>query len=518
MSRKDTGSSANKQHRLNVGSEKPVNAGFGLRKMTKIGGAPLLRNLDLAEQFVAGAAACLRDPRCSAQIKYQFFQMLWQRVLLICCGYEDAVDGQLLAHDPGLVLALGFEPILQTSMCRFENNMNAANCYRLAVWLVLDYISRKQKVPKRIRLDFDGSCIPTRGQQQGSSFRSYYDTQMYFPLFVFDEDGVLITAILRPGDAVESMLTVPVLKRLVRAFRSAWPGVEILIVMDAGFAAPKVYDWCEDEGKEGGSGVVQYLIKLKNTGGGLRSYSQDLAKAAKTSFTKRHGPAKYEGTETTKNDVVKDIRKESNKDERKKKLQAHNERVSHIYGEFMNGTGKGGKCKKQWRQKRRILTSCVHDDWGGRRFFWVTNIVGGNPEDLINEVYSKRAQSAELGIRDMKSLRCDKLSCENFFANQGRLLFQVLAQRILLKFRELLPKSSQNWSLETIREQFIRIPASLDEKARTKELHWSGSFPYKNHMHALCQRLTKQVPENKDWLSLFFTFIKSLTARRPVAA
>src|SRR5208283_103295 len=99
----------------------------------------------------------------------------------------------LLAHDPGLRLALltGKESVGQVSqptMCRFENKMGRANCYRLAAWLVFSYIARKKKQPKSIRLDFDGSCIPTYGQQQGSSFRRYYDTNMFFPLFVFDED------------------------------------------------------------------------------------------------------------------------------------------------------------------------------------------------------------------------------------------------------------------------------------------------------------------------------------------
>lgn len=514
---KGTGNSKKNQHRLELVREKQVTARFGLREMTKIGGAPLLLKLERGAELVAGAAACLRDPRVSWQITHKFVQLLWQRVLLICCGYEDAVDGQLLSHDPGLELALGFEPILQASMCRFENRMSAANCYRLAVWLVWDYIAKRKEIPKRIRLDFDGSCIPTRGQQQGSSYRKYYDTQMYFPLFVFDEDGVLITAILRQGEAVESMTTVPVLKRLVRAFRSAWGAVDILVVMDAGFADPKIYDWCEDEGKEGGSGVVHYLIKLKNTGGGLRSYSQKMAMAAKVGFTKRHGEAKYDGTKTTKNDVLKEIRKREDKAERKEGMRDHNDRVVHVYGEFMNRTGKGGKCKKQWRQPRKILVSCVHDDWGGRRFFWVTNIVGEDAEYLINEVYSSRG-NAELGIRDMKSMRCDKLSCESFIANQSRLLFHVLAQRLLLKFRELLPPSFKSCSLETIREQFIRIPALIEDKARTTDLLWSGSFPYKNQMHALCQRLVQQVPANKDWLVLFVSFIKTLKAKQLAAA
>ncbi|HEY9788540.1 MAG TPA: transposase [Candidatus Obscuribacterales bacterium] len=116
------------------------------------------------------------------QVKYSLYQLLWQRVLLICCGYEDVNDGALLAHDPGLQLSLLrgengeiVGPASQSTGCRFENKMNAANCYRLAMWLLFAYISQK-KPPKTIRLDFDGASIPTYGDQQGSSFRTYYDT------------------------------------------------------------------------------------------------------------------------------------------------------------------------------------------------------------------------------------------------------------------------------------------------------------------------------------------------------
>jgi hypothetical protein len=114
----------------------------------------------------------------------------------------------------------------------------------------------------------------------------------------------------------------------------------------------------------------------------------------------------------------------------------------------------------------------------------------------------------------MKAMRCDKLSCENFLANQSRLLFQVLAQRLLLRFREQLPHSMRSCALETIREQFICIPALVEDRARAEDLIWSGSFPFKNHMHALCQRLVQQAHATKDWLSLFIQFLKTLNAKK----
>jgi hypothetical protein len=532
---KPTAAVAKLQHTLRLGVGKNVKASFGERHQTRLGGAPLLLQLELHQELVNGAARCLRDSRLPSQIKYSLYQLLWQRVLLICCGYEDVIDGTLLAHDPGLQLALlvnedgeATGPASQPTGCRFENKMSAANCYRLAAWLVFAYIARKKGVPKSIRLDFDGSCIPTYGQQQGSSFRSYYDTNMFFPLFVFDEDGELITAVLRAGENGEAKLTLPVLKRLVAAFRSEWPGVQITVVMDAGFCDQKIYDWCEDQGKTTSAETVYYLIKLKNAGGagsGLTSKSKDLAKLCKESFGSRFGAARYlVGTvrgkrkaTKTKTEVEKQIRQLQDKKERKKAWEELSGRVTRRYGEFEHRTGKGGKDKKQWRCDRRVLVECTDDDWGSRCTFWVTNVVGDTPAHLINDVYSRRG-NAELRIKDAKAFRCDKLSCQSFVANQFRLLMHVLAQRLLFAFRSELPPSVQTMTLATVRERFICIPAIVEEKARETALIWSSTFPLKNHMHALCARLTGAQVLVRDWLTKFSQFTKPLFIKALQAA
>lgn len=525
---KPTAEAGKVQHALKLGRENVVKAKFGERHQTKLGGAPLLLQLELHQQLVWGAAASLRDWRVPSQIKYSLYQLLWQRVLLICCGYEDVNDWTLLAHDPGLQLSLlvGEEGKIvgsasQSTGCRFENKMSGANCYRLAMWLLYSYIAQKKQAPKTIRLDFDGSCVPTYGQQQGSSFRSYYETEMFFPLFIFDEDGVLITAVLRAGEHCEAVMTVPVLKRLVAAFRSAWPGVSITVVMDAGFNDQKIYDWCEDYS-------VYYLIKLRNSGGagsGLSSKSKDLAKLCKESFGGRFGAARYfTGTvkgknksSKTKTDVEKQIRQITDKKERKLAWEDFSCRVARRYGEFQHRTGKGGQDKKQWRCERHVLAECTYDDWGPRRTFWVTNISGGTPQDLINDVYSRRG-NAELRIKDAKEFRCDKLSCQNFVANQFRLLMHVLAQRVLFAFRSLLPINMQTMTLATVRERFICIPAIVEEKARETALIWSRSFPLKNQMHALCSRLTHEQQVIRDWLTKFGQFTKPLIIKAFQAA
>ncbi len=139
----------------------------------------------------------------------------------------------------------------------------------------------------------------------------------------------------------------------------------------------------------------------------------------------------------------------------------------------------------------------------------MTNIVGDTPEHLINDVYSRRA-NAELRIKDAKAFRCDKLSCQSFVANQFRLLMHVLAQQLLFAFRSLLPVSAQSMTLDTVRERFICIPAIVEEKARETVLIWSNTFPLKNHMHALCARLTGAQKIIRDWLTKFSQFTKPL--------
>lgn len=479
------------QYSLRLGKERIVQAMFGTKQQSRIGGAALLLKFELIEGIVAGAAACLRDWRLQSQINFTLYQLLWQRVLLICCGYEDVIDGQLLAHDAGLGLALipdskGKTAVAsQPTICRFENKVSKTNCYRLAAWLVFSYISTHKRAPASIRLDFDGSCVPTFGKQSGTSFRAYYDTEMYFPLFVFDQDGVLITAILRPGEDGEARMTIPVLKRLVRAFREVWSDVEILVVMDAAFAGQKIYDWCEDHD-------VKYLIKLKNSGGkgsGLFSHSHELAKLCKESFGRRFGVGRYLDGKTKKSDLEKSIRTLKKRPRREALSELHR-RVERRFGEFRYQAGKGGKDKKQWRQPRRILAECIYDDWGSRRTFWITNIVGSEAEQLINEVYSRRGE-AELRIKDAKAFRCDKLSCQEFVPNQCRLLMHVLAQRLLFSFRRLLPAGFQQKSLTFVREHFICIPAIVEGTGKRIRLSWSCAHPFKHAMYALCSRLSK---------------------------
>lgn len=72
---------------------------------------------------------------------------------------------------------------------------------------------------------------------------------MYHPLLVFDgNSGHLIGALLRAGNTHASRSAVALLKRIVARLRRRWPGVEVEVRADAGFAVPALYEYCEGEG------------------------------------------------------------------------------------------------------------------------------------------------------------------------------------------------------------------------------------------------------------------------------
>jgi hypothetical protein len=93
-----------------------------------------------------------------------------------------------------------------------------------------------------ILLDIDSTDDPTHGQQQLSFFNGAYDQHMYHPMPIFERHtGCLLAARLRPGNASSHARIVPMLLRLVPRLQSAFPGVQIKLRGDAGFALPLLH-------------------------------------------------------------------------------------------------------------------------------------------------------------------------------------------------------------------------------------------------------------------------------------
>ncbi|NJL73602.1 MAG: IS1380 family transposase [Candidatus Competibacteraceae bacterium] len=502
MRNKSTEPKAKVQELFCSSSGKAVVGSFGAGLLSTFGGTPLIWMVELATGYVKQAAECIKDWRAPHLIKYKMFNLLWQRILLICAGFADTNDSNFLRHDAALKLAMGLDLdseehlASQPTMSRLENEMSSKDCYKLAVFMVLSYIARKKKAPKRLILDFDGSSFETRGNQQGSSYRGHWEVNMLFPLLVYDQDGWLICAILRPGKDGEARLLLPVLRRLVKAFRAEWPRVSIILRVDAAFGSSELFDWCEDQGKEEPELTVHYITVMKTPpeGNGVTGVLKFKEKrnVARRQFGRLFGEAEY-GQEGAKKkyEVEREILALPKK-ERKAALKRLKRRFVRVFADDSYQTGKGGQDKNGWRSARRVVAVFVHDDWGLRSRYFVTNLPStDSAQYLIEELYSARG-AAELRIKEYRGQDADKMSCSEFIANQVRLLFHALAYNTMYTLREQLPAARRKWTFETIRVSLIRMAVHVEETKEAILLSWSKDFPFKREFWACEERLRGQ--------------------------
>jgi len=98
--------------------------------------------------------------------------------------------------------------------------------------MVRFYCHAFPRAPGQIVLDIDDTFDAVHGQQQLRLFNSYYDEYGFQPIVVFDGDGRLVGAVLRPArrpKGAESAAHIRRLIRLIRQIRRHWPKIEILL-------------------------------------------------------------------------------------------------------------------------------------------------------------------------------------------------------------------------------------------------------------------------------------------------
>src|SRR5215207_3622524 len=344
------------------------------------------------------------------------------RVFQIACGYEDQNDSNSLREDPLLKVVCGSLPesgadlASQPTFSRLENAVDARCCQRISQALFELYLRErgKQSTPQKVLLDFDATDDPTHGEQEGSYHHGYYRQHIYHPLLVFDgETGHLITALLRAGNTHASNSSVAILKRIVSRLRERWPGVQIELRADAGFAVPAVYDYCEDEG-------IAYTIALI-TNERLLEMAGDLLEEA---------TEEYERTA----------------------------RKARLFGEDLYKAG-------SWPKKRRVVYKAeVMQKGTNRRFVLTTK--NEEPKALY-EFYARRGEG-ENWIKDFKlHVKADRLSCHRFVANQLRLLLHACAYWLMDTLRrKLIEGGARRMQLDTLRLGLVKIGGRVRELIR----------------------------------------------------
>ena len=237
--------------------------------ITSDAGALLLGATSKAVALVERFAACFSDARAVEQIEHTVGTLVGQRVFGLALGYEDLNDHDELRHDPVMAVLAGklearrrnCAPVAgKSTLNRLEHapeegagftsrryhkiSHDAGAIERLFVTLFLDAHATP---PQRIILDLDATDDPLHGHQEGRFFHGYYDCYCYLPLYVFCGRH-LLSAKLRRSNIDASAGAVEETARIVAQIRERWPGVEIWLRADSGFAREELMAWCEENG------------------------------------------------------------------------------------------------------------------------------------------------------------------------------------------------------------------------------------------------------------------------------
>jgi hypothetical protein len=426
-----------------------------------------IRQLDRRLGVLSEAAARLPDPRSELFCTFSTEQLLTQTVYQFLAGYFDCNDAKTLRHDPLMQVLVDHVPGTEaaplasgSTLARFryaytrreqqlpindrtiDEECQASKCERLRVmnrFLADLFVKSRTSPPKRITLDFDATDDPTHGQQQLSLFHGYYEQHQYLPLLVFEgETKFPLAGWLRSGTAHASWGALETLKELVTQLRATWPGLEILVRADSGYAIPALYEYCEEQG-------LNYVI----------GYSTNHVLKAKTEL-----------------------------------MMNYVEAWAELHGESCQRFQ--DVCDYQadgWSRSRRIIAKCEVTAQGGpNRRFVITNLTG-RAEQIYRQIYVQRGDVPERAIEELKhGLGIDRLSSHRFFANAFTLQCHLLAYALYILFREAnadVPEVARH-TLETVRARVFKIGAVVKTSARKVWFHASATWPGQSVFRRVC--------------------------------
>lgn len=412
---------------------RPIAARFDTAHLCSDGGLLALREIENRLGVARRLAACIADPRAPEKVTHSLDEIIRFRMLMIAAGYEDGNDADALRNDPMFKLAMERLPgdadlCSQPTISRAENLPDARALLRMGQAMVAHYCQSFRRVPRRIVLDIDDTFDAVHGGQQLRLFNAHYDEYGFQPIVVFDGEGRMIAAVLRPACRPSGRQIVKWLRRLIAALRAHWPRVEIMLRGDSHYCAPEVLRFCR-------ANRLDYTLGV-----------------APTSTLRKHIAGLEQSTAARRPAVG---------GEKLRRFQ-----------EFYDGAA-------SWDRVERIIARVEAGPDGVDTRFIVTNLPGGSARTLYQEVYCARGQ-AENHIKAWKThLAADRTSCCRATANQMRLFLHVGAYWLMWSLRSLMPRRSW-WRVaqfDTLRLRLIKIAARVEVLTRQVRLHLPRATP-----------------------------------------
>jgi Transposase DDE domain group 1 len=427
---------------------KPIVARFDGGQLSSNGGVLALREVEQRLGIADRLAACVADPRSAERVVHSVADILRFRMLMIAVGYADGNDADSLRHDAAFKLALGHLPegaalCSQPTISRLENLPRPRDLLRMGQAMVALYCASFRQVPRRITLDIDDTFDAVHGGQQLRLFNAYYDEYGFQPIVVFDGEGRPVAALLRPARRPTGGEVRAFLRRLVRAIRSHWPRVEILLRADSHYCAPEVLDFCRAE-------RLDFILGVASTTT-LRRHIETLERSTATRQAAGPGADKL-----------------------------------RRYKEFHDGAA-------SWSRVERIIARVEAGPQGTDSRFVVTNLAGGTARTLYEAVYCRRGQ-AENHIKSWKThLAADRTSCHRASANQLRLMLHTGAYWLMWSLRRLMPARS-SWRVaqfDTLRLRLLKLAARVVEWKTKLLVHLPSACPDQAILRLALERLPR---------------------------
>lgn len=425
-----------------------LTASFEDERISSDFGAILLGEIERSLGVIEKIVSCINDKRVSSRIKHTLEQIIRQRSIQICCGYEDGNDSDFLRHDPAFMIASGRTPddsnglASQPTMCRLENSISRTDNLRIFYAFIDLYLDSFVTKPRFIQLDMDPTDNVCHGMQQLSLFNGYYEQRCYLPFHVYDgTDGKLISTFLRTGKSPTGDEVISVLSRIIKRIRERWNDIPIIFRADTHHSSKKVLQYLEDNN-------VQYIIG--------KSSSIPLKKLFL--FAYRQAQLKYDR-------IGKPI-----------KVYA-----SSYY------TAKG------WNSRLRRIICCIQVNSHEIKYrFIVTSFEKASAKYLYETAYCGRGK-AELMIKDHKNaLKSDRSSCSSAIANQFRLYMHSAAYVIMHSLRKNVLRGTdlEKAQFDTIRLKILKLAVRVKVMKTKIHCFLQKDYRYANVYSDICNAYT----------------------------
>jgi len=375
-------------------------------------------------------------------------EILLQKIYQICAGYFTDDESDELSIDPVLTTCLEKKRLAsQPTISRFGSRLDEITLEQFQE-ITCSLRKRVYSVipPQRVLLDLDSTLLPTYGKQEGEAFNYHYSAHGYHPLVCYDGlTGDLLKIELRKGSTYSSTGVVQFLQPLLDEYLNQYPGTQLFLRGDSGFATPELYKQAESNG-------CSYAIRLKDNHL-LRENAFHLEE------------------EVTAMAAIRP------------------EKFIALYGEFSYQA-------KSWDYPRRVI--CKIEKRPGELFVRHTFIVTNmelSPQELI-KFYCNRGRMENFIKESKNEFGFAMMSSHSMLVNENRLQICMLAYNLFNWFRRLcLPGKMKAFRADTIRLKLLKIAGKLVKSARGITFKLCSSCPYIREFYETFANIGRLTPK-----------------------